>query len=327
MERARRPAIDAHNHLGRWLTEEWTAYGVSELLDLMEATNVVAIVNLDGRWGDELERNLERYDRRHPERFATFCQLDWDEAAGAGAYDSLVTSLERSVAAGARGLKVWKDLGLHARDERHELLMPDDPRLSDVWEACAELGVPVTVHTADPLAFFDPVDASNERLEELLGNPDWSYADRERFPRFEELMRSFEALVAAHPRTTFIGAHVACNAEDLAWVGKMLEMYPNLNADIAARIAELGRQPRAARELFLGYPDRILFGTDMFPPSAEEYAIHFRFLETADEHFAYSPDYPPPQGRWSVSGLDLPDDVLTKLYASNARRLIPGLGS
>ena len=139
-------------------------------------------------------------------------------------------------------------------------------------------------------------------------------------------MVAFEALVARHPRTTFIGAHVACAAEDLAWVGRMLDTYPNLHADIAARIAELGRQPRAARELIERHPDRIVFGTDLFPPDREIYGVHFRFLETADEHFAYDTEGPPSQGRWAISGLDLPSEILAAVYAGNARRLIPGLG-
>jgi len=321
--RARFPAVDAHNHLGRWLTSGWAAPDVGALLSVMDACNVEAVVNLDGRGGDELEANLDRYDRAHPGRFATLCHLDWGEAASPGFGERLVGSLERSAAAGAKGLKVWKDLGLHVRDDRGERLLPDDEGLSDVWDAAGELGLPVLIHTADPVAFFDPVDRFNERLEELLAHPDWSFADPG-FPRFERLIDSLEAVVASHPRTAFVGAHVGCYAEDLAWVGRMLHAYPNFHVDIAARVAELGRQPRAARELMLANPDRILFGIDDFPPSAEAYAIHFRFLETADEHFPYSPGEVPPQGRWAVSGLDLPEDVLRKVYAENARRLFPG---
>ncbi len=324
VHRARFPAIDVHNHLGRWLCEDdgWVVPDVGELLALMDACNLRAIANLDGRWDGELEANLDRYDRAHPGRFATFCHLDWRESATPGFGARLVASLERSASAGAKGVKVWKDLGLHVRDDAGGLLMPDDQRLSDVWDAAGELGLPIVIHVADPVAFFDPVDRFNERLEELLENPDWSFADP-RFPRFERIMEALEAVVAAHPGTVFIGAHVGCYAEDLAWVARMLEAYPNFNVDIAARIAELGRQPRAARSLMLSHPDRVLFGIDLFPPAAEEYAIHFRFLETEDEHFGYSTDEIPPQGRWAISGLDLPDDVLRLVYAENALRLIP----
>jgi predicted TIM-barrel fold metal-dependent hydrolase len=321
IERPSLPAIDAHNHLGRWLGVDgaWTAPDVDELLRLMDASNVEAIVNLDGRWGEELEANLDRYDRAHPARFATFCQLDWSRVDDIPA---LVGSLHRARDAGARGVKVWKDLGLHVRDADDLLVAPDDERLAPLWDAAAGLGLPITIHTGDPVAFFDPVDERNERLEELLENPDWSFADRARFPSFGDLLGSFERLVARHSRTTFIGAHVAGNAEDLAWVGRMLATYPNLHLDIAARIAELGRQPRAAAALIERFPDRVLFGTDVFPPSAQEYAIHARFLETLDEAFPYSSDEVPGQGRWTISGLGLSEPTLRAVYADNARRLI-----
>lgn len=319
--------VDAHNHLGRWLSDygSWSAPDVEGLVDVMDACNVAAIVNLDGMWGDELEANLGRYDRAHPGRFVTFCQLDWSVTEEAGFGDVLAAQLERCVRQGARGLKVWKQLGLRIRDDLSTLLMPDDPRLDPLWAAAAGLRVPVTIHVADPVAFFEPLDPTNERMEELLAHPDWYFGDRETFPPFDRIIESFEGLVARHPATIFIGAHVACFAEDLAWVSRMLDEYPNLYVDIAARIPELGRQPRGARALFLKHSDRILFGTDLFPPDREIYEIHFRFLETDDEHFAYSVDDPPPEGRWAISGLDLPDDVLRKVYGENAGRLIEGL--
>ena len=325
--RARVPAIDAHNHLGRWLSDEggWVVADVDELLGSLDASNVAAIVNLDGRWGDELEANLDRYDRAHPGRFATFCHLDWGEAAHHDFPRRLVASLERSAAAGAKGLKVWKDLGLHVRDDRGALLLPDDPRLADAWDAAGELGLPVAIHTADPVAFFEPVDATNERLEELLENPDWSFSDPDRFPRFERLIDALESVVSSHPRTTFIGVHAGNCAEDLGRVQDMLDRYPNYHIDIAARIAELGRQPRASGRLVRRHPDRVLFGTDAFPPDPAVYAISFRFLETDDESFPYSDEEIPPQGRWDISGLGLSEAVLADVYASNARRLIPGL--
>jgi predicted TIM-barrel fold metal-dependent hydrolase len=327
VERPRFPAIDAHNHLGTWLTAGSAWPDLDELFAVMDASGVRAMVNLDGRWGDELEANLDHYDRAHPGRFATFCHLDWAEAASPGFPERLCGSLARSAAAGAKGVKVWKDLGLHVRDDVGELLLPDEPRLSEVWTAAGELGLPVTIHVADPMAFFDPLDATNERLEELLEHPNWWFGDRERFPTFERLVAALEAVVAAHSGTTFIGAHVGGAAEDLGWVGHMLATYRNFHIDIAARIAELGRQPRAARALIQRFPDGVLFGTDAFPPDRAIYAVHFRFLESTDEHFAYSRDEIPPQGRWAISGLDLPNDVLRAVYAENAARLIPGLSA
>jgi predicted TIM-barrel fold metal-dependent hydrolase len=332
VERARFPAIDAHNHLGRWLSEwagdvpgAWTVADVGALLELMDACNLRAIVNLDGRWGDELEANLDRYDRAHPGRFATCCHVDWAAAVSSGDIGgATAASLRESVRAGAKGIKVWKDLGLHVRDDRGELILPDDGRLAPLWEACAAAGAPVFVHTADPVAFFDPVDARNERYEQLHVYPEWSFADPS-FPRFDRLIDALEALVAGHPDTTFVGVHAGGYAENLGRVGSMLDRYANYHVDIAARVAELGRQPRAARELVVSHPKRVLFGIDEFPPERENYAVYFRFLETADEHFPHSTEEVPLMGRWAISGLDLPDDVLRAVYAQNAERLLPSL--
>jgi predicted TIM-barrel fold metal-dependent hydrolase len=325
--RASAPAVDAHAHLGRWVTgERWAVPDVAEFVDLMDSCNVTAVVNLDGRWDAELEDNLDRYDRSHPGRFATFCHVDWDLLRGPDAEQRLADSLERSVSAGARGLKVWKDLGLDVRDDHDRLVLPDDPRLGGLWDTAGRLGVPIAIHTADPVAFFDPVDRHNERLEELLARPDWSFCDP-KYPPFDRLVGALEAIVGAHPATTFIGVHAGCYAEDLGWVNRMLETYANFHIDIAARIAELGRQPRATRNLMLSHPGRVLFGTDQIPPKRPTYEVYFRFMESADEYFPYSPEDPPTSGRWHISALDLPQGVLRQVYAGNARRLIPSLAA
>ncbi len=320
--RPSRPAIDAHNHLGRWLTGDWSSPDVGALLDLMDQHDIRCIVNLDGRWGEELEANLDRYDRAHPGRFVTFCHVDWDEARSPGFADRLVQSLRESRDRGARGLKVWKDLGLGFADDRGELILPDDDRIAPVFHEAGALGLPVLIHTADPIAFFDPVDLRNERLEELAVHPEWSFHGH-RFPSFDRLIASLDALVGAHPGTTFIAAHVASSAEDLASVSDMLDRHPNLHVDISARLAELGRQPRATTRLIEHHRDRVLFGTDAFPPDAATYRLHFRFLESEDEHFAYSADDGvPPQGRWRISGLGLGAATLAEVYHDNARRIL-----
>lgn len=322
------PVIDAHNHLGRWLTPDggWMVPDPAALVELMDAAGVRAVINLDGRWGAELEENLERYDRAYPGRFATFCHIDWDELARPGFGERIAARLAECAAMGAKGLKVWKDLGLERRDHRGELVLLDDERLSPVWSAAAEAGLPVWVHTADPVAFFEPVDERNELLELLLHYPQWSFADP-RYPRFERLIESLEAVVAAHPETTFVGVHAGCYAEDLDWVGRMLDEYPNFHIDIAARLAELGRRPRATRELIIRHSGRVLFGTDHFPPAPESYALHYRFLETADEYFPHDPSGSQLGGRWMISAVDLPPDVLRRVYAENAARLVPALAS
>ena len=324
------PAVDAHNHLGRWLSrwvrddDDWVVQDVGALLALMDEVNVRAIVNLDGRWGAELEANLDRYDRAHPGRFATLCHADWSLLDDV---DAIVRSLQASRDAGAHGLKVWKDLGLGVRDATGAYVLPDDPRLHDVWAAAGELDLPVLIHTADPVAFWSPVDGRNERVEELTAHPEWAFHDA-RFPRWERLLDALEAVVAAHPGTTFVAAHVASAAEDLARVDRMLAAYPNLTVDISARIAELGRQPRATAALVAHHPDRVLFGTDAFPPDRATYELHWRFLETADEHFAYTadPEDPWPTGRWRISGLALGAEHLAAVYAANAERVFSRIG-
>jgi predicted TIM-barrel fold metal-dependent hydrolase len=322
VDRPRFPAVDAHNHLGRWLTGDWCVPDVGALLELMDEAGVEAVVNLDGRFGDELEANLDRYDRSHPGRFVTFCHVDFELAREPGFEARLVAALRDGHARGARGLKVWKDLGLGFRDPAGELLLPDDPRLGALFHEAGELGLPVLIHTADPVAFFDPVDHRNERLEELGVHPEWSFAGPA-FPSFDRLMEALEALVAAHPGTSFIAAHAGCHAEDLSHVGRLLATYPNLTIDFSARIAELGRQPRAAAALFRAHPTRILFGTDRFPPDLATYRRYYRFLETADEHFGYDTgDGVPSQGRWAISALDLGDDVLRAIYRDTPRRVL-----
>ncbi|HVA92488.1 MAG TPA: amidohydrolase family protein [Chloroflexota bacterium] len=323
VERARFAAIDMHNHLGRWLTPRhaWMVPDVPALLTNMEACNVRCIVNLDGRWGHELEENLNRYDRTYPDHFITFAQVDWSLAKERDFGGRLARQFEDSVARGARGLKVWKELGLAWRDARQALIPIDDARLHDLWECAGALDMPVLIHIADPVAFFQPLDRHNERYEELCRHPDWHFYGRD-LPTFEELIEQFERLIAEHPRTTFIGAHVGCYAENLGWVARMLDMYPNFNVDISARLAELGRQPYAARRFFTTYHSRIAFGVDAFPPTPAAYAPYFRFLETADEYFPYDASGEGSQGRWRIYGLDLPDDVLRDVYSETATRLL-----
>ncbi len=325
--RARLPAVDAHNHLGRWLSGDgtWMIPDVGACLALMDELNLESVVNLDGRWGAELEANLDRYDRAHPGRFVTYCHVDWRLLSERDGPERLGASLRASVGAGAAGLKIWKDLGLEVRDRSGALVLLDDPRLSPLLATAGELGVPVVVHVGDPCAFFEPVDRYNERLEELMISPGLSLYGKP-VPPMARLLEAFESAVGAHPATTFIAAHMAI-AEDLAWVGRALAEHPNLAVDVGARLAEMGRQPRATRALIERFSDRVLFGADVYPMRRGEYSPLFRFFETDDEHFAYSSEPVPPQGRWSVSGIALPEELLAAVYRDNARRLIPVLGA
>lgn len=322
IRRPRFPVVDAHNHLQEGFGD-WIKRPLSELLDLFDQANVHTYVDLDGCWGEDLFHSHLRYFKEPaPSRFRTFCGIDWKSwpAHGDRFGEWAAQKLREHVRQGADGLKVWKDFGLHVRDQHGDLAAVDDPRLDPVWAAAGELGVPVTLHLADPVAFFDPLDPYNERWEELQAHPDWHFPAPP-FPTFLSIVEGMARIISRHPATTFIGAHAGCYPENLAWVGGLFDRCPNFYIDISARIAELGRQPFTARRFFMRYADRILFGTDSSPDPAT-YRVYARFLESEDEYFDYSAEEIPPQGRWQIYGLNLPDEVLHKVYFDNAARLL-----
>jgi len=319
VQRARFPVVDAHNHLPVWHER---AQGIhwDEIVAGMDQVNVRTIVNLSGGTGERLQRCLDTLDNAYPGRFATFCNVGWEGVGQPGWAERVAEQLACDVEAGAKGLKVFKRLGLQVRDTDKKLVMPDDERLAPIWDKAGELGVPVLIHVADPVAFFTPLDRFNERWDELHRHPDWHFYGPE-FPKFEALIGCLYNLIGRHRGTTFITAHVGCYPENLGFVSRMMDEHPNLYTDISARIAELGRAPYSAREWFITYQDRILFGTDV-SPTPEWYRIYFRFLETRDEYFSYSLGEIPDQGRWRIYGVYLPDEVLEKVYHRNAERLI-----
>jgi predicted TIM-barrel fold metal-dependent hydrolase len=317
-------AVDVHNHLGRWLhpRQDWMCPVVEELVALMDDSGIETVVNLDGRWGKELDDNLARYDLAYPGRFATFAQLDWSRLQGDDPAGRLVADLHRARDQGARGIKVWKDLGLAVTDAAGDRVLPDDPRLADVFTGAGELGLPVLIHTADPLAFFAPLDRHNERVEELCAHPDWWFGGENQVS-LDVLIQSLESLVRRTPGTTFVGAHVGCYAEDLDWVSRLMSDCPHFHVDLGGRLGEIGRQPRRFRQLVVDHPRQVLFGTDCFPLDVDTIRAYVRFLETADECFADAPGCEvPPQGRWDINGAALPTDVLPAVYAENARRVL-----
>jgi predicted TIM-barrel fold metal-dependent hydrolase len=339
--RARYPVIDIHTHL------TFTAKSVggvpigevvnvlapaSELLPVMDGRNVQTMVNLTGGTGAGLHTAVQTFQTAHPGRFLTFTEPSYERAAQARYPQAQADELERAHEAGARGLKVLKTLGLYLRERVSEgpLVPIDDPRFDPMWEQCAALRMPVAIHIADPEAFFLPIDRFNERFEELNAHPDWSFHGRD-FPPFAELLAARNRVFERHPKTTFIALHVGHHAEDLADVAASLDRFQNMHVELGARIAELGRQPRTARKFFDRYQDRILFGTDAIPHGVDTpqqvfgdllYEIYFRFLETEDEYFDYAPAPVPPQGRWRIYGLGLPEAILGKVYRENAARLL-----
>lgn len=336
-QKAAFPVIDAHNHLwGGWdkvggIVRVMDACGVSAYADLT--------ANLRIRFaggGYEFETgDLADFNRHcaipHPGRFFCFTTATFSSPVSkplftdADAFAARTVSMLRDhVAQGARGLKILKELGLHYRDGAGNLVAVDNPRLGPIWDACAELGVPVLMHQADPIAFFDPVTPENEHYDSLLKYPAWSFADP-KFPRMRELIERRDRLFRRHSRTTFLLPHGGGWPENLAYVSRLLEENPNVFIDFAARMEEFGRQPYRAREFFIRHQDRIFFGSDM-PASEAMYRCYFRFLETYDEHFAY-PDYDGTFSRlrWHIHGIGLPKAVLAKIYFKNALTLIPGL--
>lgn len=322
-EQPRFPTTDAHNHLGANFGGGWVQKPLPELLERLDQAGVVRYVDLDGGWGEDiLNSHLDYFKQHSPERFQVFGGVDWCQWSDRGnsfpewAASRLKAQKER----GAQGLKIWKGLGLHVRDPEGRLIDVDDQRLIPIWQTAGELGLPVIIHVADPVAFFDPIDETNERWEELGEHPDWAFTSPP-FPPFLHILEDLANVVRRHPDTTFIGAHVGCYAENLEWVGALLERCPNFYVDISARIGELGRQPYSARRFFFRYADRILFGSDM-GPEPEAYYIIYRFLETEDEYFNYNTGSIPQQGRWYVHGLHLPDEVLEKVYFRNAERIL-----
>jgi predicted TIM-barrel fold metal-dependent hydrolase len=249
----------------------------------------------------------------------TFANVDFSGVGTPGWAAKAAAGLEADIKAGARGLKIFKDLGLRIRKADGSRLKVDDPDLDPIWDVCGRLGVPVLIHTAEPQEFFEAIDARNERWLELALFRDRRYPVGE-FPRFEELLAERDRMFRKHSKTTFIGAHFAYRGNDLAKAQAMLDTMPNVHLEVAAILAELGRQPRAARAFFVKNQDRVLFGKDSFQP--DEFPYYWRTFETDDEYFDYYRDY---HAFWKLYGMALPDEVLKKLYYRNALALVPGL--
>ena len=330
VERAKFPVVDVHTHLS-WSRDEKNTYLATpeQLLEVMNRRNIRTMVNLTGGRGEGVREAVQKYDRAHPGRFITFTEPWWSRASEPGYAKMQADAIERAVKDGAKGLKVLKTLGLFLR-EGGNLVKVDDPRFDPMWEACGALGIPVCIHVGDPAAFFTPTDRHNERFEELNNHPDWSFYGKD-FPSMMEVLSARDRVFGKHPKTTFVALHVGHFAENLAHVGASLDKFKNMHVEIGARIGELGRQPRASRKFFEKYQDRILFGTDAVPNGNETpqqifgddlYQIYYRFLETEDEYFDYAPAPVPPQGRWRIYGLGLPDGILRKVYHANADRIL-----
>lgn len=337
--RAEKRIIDMHVHLGG------SAGMMSRATAIMDRAGVGIGVNLSGgtvtRKGDApsaFERAKEMADARHPGRFVHYMNLDyagWDEPDFS---ERAARQIEDGHRMGAAGLKEYKRLGLFLRDKEKKLLRIDDPKLDAMWAKCGELGMPVSIHVADPKAFWLPYDETNERWTELKDHRSWWFGDAAKYPPREELLAALDRVIARHPKTQFVCVHFANNSEDIDWVDQRLDERPNMFADLAARIPELGRQDTAKlQRLFTKHASRIFFATDFMvydklilgsggdadKPTDDDAVVFYekcwRWLETADRDWAHMT---PIQGDWKISSIALPPAVLRQIYFDNARRLL-----
>jgi predicted TIM-barrel fold metal-dependent hydrolase len=329
--RAKYPFVDVHNH--QFGLDEAK---LREVVAAMDAMNMAVMVNLSGRgfvrtkgpdgrtrYGIDSQQVLRDAialtERVAPGRMVHFTNVDFSSIGAPGWSERAVRELEEDVAAGARGLKIYKGLGMDTTDVDGRRVAVDDPRLAPIWQACARLGIPVLVHTADPAPFWQPRDAANERLYEMIEVPG-RWRDPATNVPWEQLLAEQHELFRRNPATHFIDAHLGWLGNDLDRLGRLLDELPNVTTEIGAVLAELGRQPRFAREWLIRHQDRVMFGKDAWEPT--EYPYYFRVLETADDYFPY---YRRRHAFWKLYGLDLPDEVLRKLYYANALGLVPRL--
>jgi predicted TIM-barrel fold metal-dependent hydrolase len=315
VSRAKYPIIDVHNHQDGAMPKD----KLDKLVADMDRINLQLMVNLSGGYGDKLQKAVQNMKGNYPSRFVVFANIDFTRLDDADYPQRAASQLEQDVKHGAQGLKIFKNFGMDLKDSKGQRVHVDDPRFDLLFETCGRLRIPVLIHTAEPWSFFQPMDKYNERWLELKTHPKRARPPS-RYPSWETLMEEQHHLFAKHPGTTFIDAHLGWYGSNLAELGRLLDRLPNVYTEIGAVLYDLGRQPRFAREFMIKYQDRVLFGKDVWNPT--EYYTYFRVLETADEYFDYYRKY---HAFWQMYGLDLPDDVLRKLYYANALKVVPGI--
>ena len=308
------PFIDVHNHQFTMPVQN-----LDKLVKDMDDLNMAVMVNLSGFRGKYLEWSLDNVNEKYSDRFTLFMNIDFEQLDDEGWPNETLAMMDEAVQLGVKGLKVYKNLGLTETDNEGNRIKVDDPRLDPIWAKCAELGIPVLIHTGEPAAFWLPKDKYNERWLELKQYPS-RYKDPDKNPSFEEVMGEQHNVFRKHPNTKFIAAHLGWFGNDLPRLGKLLDEMPNVYTELGAVLAELGRQPVTARAWLIDYQDRVLMGKDTY--KKEEYYTYFRVLETSDEYFDY---YRKRHAHWKMYGLALPDSVLQKIYYKNALNIIPGI--
>jgi predicted TIM-barrel fold metal-dependent hydrolase len=315
--RAKYPFVDVHGHQNLTMPDERLA----QLVQQMDNIGLRTMVNLSGGWGERLAAQVRNANAKYPGRFVVFANVDWSRVNEPGFAESAARQLEVDVRqGGAAGLKVFKDLGMDIYWADGSRVRADDPRFDPIWRKAGELGIPVLIHTAEPPAFFLPVDSTNERYLELTEFPNRA-RPASKYPPFDSLIAEQHRMFKRNPGTKFISAHLSWLGQDLGRLGRVLDSIPNMYVEVAAALYEIGRQPRFGRDFFIKYQDRILMGKDTFG-GEDEFRVYFRIFETLDEYF---PWYRRRHAFWGMYGLGLPDSVLKKIYYENALKLIPAL--
>ena len=314
LTKAKFPFIDVHNH----------QFGMPDmdlgtLIKDMDQLNMKVMVNLSGQSGEQIRKSSANIKQHYPGRFIVFANIDFKRIGEPGWGEKAASQLAEDVKNGANGLKIYKSLGFSVKDIDGKRVKVDDPRLDPIWKKAGDLKIPVLIHTADPKPFWQEMDENNERWLELATHPNRKRSATDPAP-WDTLIAEQHRLFKNYPATTFIAAHFGWYPNDLGKLGSLLDQLPNVVVEFGAVIAELGRQPRMAKEFFTKYQDRILFGKDSWVP--DEYATYFRVLETADEYFPYHKKY---HAFWAMYGMALPDDILKKIYYKNALRIVPGI--
>jgi predicted TIM-barrel fold metal-dependent hydrolase len=315
--RAKFPFLDVHHH-----PRMKNAAEVDALVKDMDALNMRVLVNLSGGTGAKFQENIDLYKKRYPDRFIIFANMDFSDIDAPDFADRVAARYEADVKAGAQGLKIFKNFGMDLKDKTGERVHVDDPRFDKIFELCGKLKTPVLIHTAEPKAFFDPIDKNNERWLELKQFPQRARPS-DRYPSWNTLMEEQRRMFKKHPNTIFINAHLGWLGGDLAELAKRLDEMPNMYTEVAAAIYELGRQPKFARQFLLKYSNRVLMGKDAWEPrDPAEYWCYFRVFETGDEYFDY---FRRRHAFWKMYGLELPDDALRNIYYRNAAKIILGV--
>ena len=315
--RAKFPFVDIHGHQELTMSDAQLA----ALVKQMDNINLRTMVNLSGSWGDRLKAQVANASAKYPGRFVVFANVDWNKVNDADFGTNAAAQLEKDVReGGAVGLKIFKNLGMDTYWPDGTRVRTDDPRLAPIWDKAGELGIPVLIHTAEPAAFFLPVDKHNERYLELTQFPSRTRPS-DKYPPFDSLIAEQHRMFKRHARTKFISAHLSWLGQDLGRLGRTLDTIPNMYVEVAAALYEIGRQPRAGRDFFVKYQNRILMGKDTFG-GEDEFRVYFRIFESNDEYF---PWYRKRHAFWGMYGMGLPDEVLKKVYFRNALSLIRGI--